>query len=62
MDKRSRVASELLETERTYVNDLNVLVSVFMKPLEALLEEPGKTILNKHEITTVFTIADPLVC
>ena len=61
MNARSRVILKLLETERSYVNDLNVLVSVFMKPLKAQLEVPGKPDLDKVEISAVFSIVDQLV-
>ena len=61
MDTRSRVILELLETERSYVDDLNVLVSVFMKPLKAQLGVPGKPVLDKVEISAAFSVVDQLV-
>eukprot|EP01095_Lingulamoeba_sp_RSL-Kostka_P003080 TRINITY_DN139_c0_g1_i2.p1 TRINITY_DN139_c0_g1~~TRINITY_DN139_c0_g1_i2.p1 ORF type:complete len:126 (+),score=35.50 TRINITY_DN139_c0_g1_i2:110-487(+) len=52
-EKRKRVAQELLETERIYVNDLNVLLTYFHSPMikNATGTEP---VLTMEDVKSVF--------
>ena len=61
IDKRTKIITEILETERSYVRDMQTLVSIFMNPLQTLAQTTEKPVLTKMEITIVFSIADQLV-
>jgi len=58
--KRSQIVSEIVETERNYVNALVELGTNWEKPLlKALATQP---VLSKEEITTIFSISDGICC
>jgi len=54
--KRLQIANELLVTEKNYVQGLDVLLTVYKKPLEA--EDPP--IISKEEIKTLFYCLEDL--
>eukprot|EP01102_Stenamoeba_stenopodia_P016660 TRINITY_DN5843_c0_g1_i1.p1 TRINITY_DN5843_c0_g1~~TRINITY_DN5843_c0_g1_i1.p1 ORF type:complete len:134 (+),score=28.75 TRINITY_DN5843_c0_g1_i1:201-602(+) len=43
--ERSKVANEILQTERDYVNSLKRLVTVWLRPLNTMLSEKNKDCL-----------------
>jgi len=54
-EKREAIVKEILTTEQTYVKNLDILCSVWLKPLEdAALT--GKPILKPPQIAAIFSI------
>eukprot|EP01103_Thecamoeba_quadrilineata_P015438 TRINITY_DN4886_c0_g1_i1.p1 TRINITY_DN4886_c0_g1~~TRINITY_DN4886_c0_g1_i1.p1 ORF type:complete len:674 (-),score=136.66 TRINITY_DN4886_c0_g1_i1:212-2233(-) len=45
---------EIIETERTYVNNLNILVEIFMKSLETAVKQ-AKVDISQEDINSIFT-------
>ncbi|EKM61660.1 uncharacterized protein PHACADRAFT_248396 [Phanerochaete carnosa HHB-10118-sp] len=52
--KRRRVINELYETERTYVDGLDLIYSHFLTPIIASLDTPNQ-LLDRAELTSVFS-------
>jgi hypothetical protein len=52
---RKRVLEEVLSTEKSYVNDLTTLTSVFMMPLTMATKDPDHAPLTKQQINTLFS-------
>eukprot|EP01094_Clydonella_sp_ATCC50884_P001575 TRINITY_DN1118_c0_g1_i1.p1 TRINITY_DN1118_c0_g1~~TRINITY_DN1118_c0_g1_i1.p1 ORF type:complete len:1050 (+),score=372.95 TRINITY_DN1118_c0_g1_i1:256-3405(+) len=53
--KRRTVAEELLETERTYVQGLSTLISVYMQPIMA------RDVITKMEARSLFSVVEALL-
>jgi len=52
--KRINIVREILDTERTYCQQLNQCVNVYMRPLQALSSE-GKPLLSSSAIKDIFS-------
>lgn len=53
---RSRVAKEILDSEKSYLDSLNILKEVFVEPLRSRIS--SKPILNAQEIGVIFSNLD----
>ncbi len=55
--KRARVAKELLETEQTYVNSLDMMIRLYMKPLLASART-ADPIMPRSKVQTIFSVVE----
>jgi hypothetical protein len=54
-ESRKRVAAEIMETERTYVNCLSVCLDVYFEPMRKLVGAPNQ-VVDANELQTLFSI------
>jgi len=57
---REFVAREIYDTEIRYVDQLNLFIDLFMKPLFADLESP-KPMLNENDFRTIFSCVEVIL-
>lgn len=57
---RHRTYCEMVETEKQFVQDMQILIKCFKYPLKRALDE-GRTILSEEDIKTVFSNAETIL-
>lgn len=55
LSQRDKIIREILETEKTYVKNLGILVNVFLNPLVAMLKSGKRRILKDVYIKSIFS-------
>lgn len=54
LEKRSKIAQEIIETERNYVNSLALLIEVFYKPFNEKALEP-ESCITPNDVKSIFS-------
>ena len=53
-DKLKPICEELVQTERTYVKEIDAIVTVFLQPLRTRAQETDSSILTESEVNSIF--------
>jgi len=56
-DKRTKIAEEIVETERSYVNSLSLMLEVFYKKFNIQANEP-ECCISQSDVKTIFSCAE----
>ena len=52
---RMNIVSEIVNTEQTYVNDLEILIRIYLEPLSTRRNKKKKPIITKEQVRTLFS-------
>jgi hypothetical protein len=52
---RTKLATEIMNTEKSYVQSLNDLVDLYIQPLRILCKDPERSVVNDKDILTIFS-------
>lgn len=53
---REKVVRELLSTEKSYVDNLNICISTFLTPLDEAAKSPKTTIISTEDVKSIFSV------
>lgn len=54
-DARSKIVDEIVTTEETYVNDLEILIRLYLEPLSTRKNKKKKPIITKEQVKGLFS-------
>lgn len=54
-DARSRIVDEIVTTEETYVNDLEILIRLYLEPLSTRKNKKKKPIITREQVKGLFS-------
>ena len=57
--RKTKVAKEILSTERTFVSNVNLLINLFLNPLKEKAEN-GRQIIGKEKIKEIFSVIESI--
>eukprot|EP01121_Diplochlamys_sp_Union-15-3_P012762 TRINITY_DN386_c0_g1_i3.p1 TRINITY_DN386_c0_g1~~TRINITY_DN386_c0_g1_i3.p1 ORF type:complete len:702 (-),score=172.16 TRINITY_DN386_c0_g1_i3:45-2117(-) len=56
LKRRGQISKEILETERSYVRGLEILVNIWMKPLLEASSKPSTRVIRENKVLIIFSI------